>query len=303
MGPTTVATTTGPAATARGRSRRGVTLIEMLIAIALLSILLGGVFAFWRNLTSGRDRVTEYVAREQAARVFLDRLESQLACTLVSDPQHGSGVVGSPFAVRLLTRSVAVDRSPSGENTALGDLQMVEYRFDRVGNRLTARSGPAGSPGDWVTVAEDFGLVRFRYLDGNQWSGSCNARSSNRLPVAIEVAIWFRPIAPEDAGFGDLTMGGDETGSGRGTSTSRDTRLFGRGAGFGGEADAAAASDVVGSLDAESTDWGALEAEPTPVERYEALEPDRLLVIVVPDAPEFEYGRTYSDTADDDFGG
>lgn len=278
----------------------GVTLIEMLVAIALLSVLLGGVFAFWQNLTAGRDRISTYVRREQAARVFLDRLESQLTCTMVSDARHGSGVVGRPFALRLLTRGVAVDRSPAGEASGLGDLQVVEYEFDRSANRLRARSGPADDPGPWVVVAEDLGLVRFRYHDGRGWAGSYDAAGRNRLPVAIEVAMWFHPIANDDAGaFG---LGSDEdllagTGDERIGGTRRG--LVGSGSGFGGEADAAASTDVIGSVTFDDPAVGPTSApglEPVPLDAYEALEPDRLLVIVVPDAPEYEYGRSFDDT-------
>ncbi len=47
--------------------------------------------------------------------------------------------------------------------------------------------------GTFTSVGGPVFLVRFRYHDGSGWRDSVDSLAADRLPVAVEVAVWFDP--------------------------------------------------------------------------------------------------------------
>ena len=119
--------------------RRGFTLVEVLVATALMLALVGAMYGFLHDLVSVRARVLDLTARQRAAAAVLDALESRLACTLVADAVDGAGVRGDASSLTVLSRGVTARLAPATEDDAplLGDLQRLELRFE--GERLQAR--------------------------------------------------------------------------------------------------------------------------------------------------------------------
>lgn len=256
----------------RARSPLAFTLMETIVALGLLLVLVGSVFAFATNLSSSRDRLSRHLRQSQAVRVFLDRIEQDLRTSLAADAALGGGVVGRESSIVILSRGVGLIGQGSSA-TALGDLQRSEYRWNDGASVLEARRGGAADQGAWHSITGDLGLVQWRYHDGNGWSTSFDSGASNRLPVAVEVAIWFTP-PPRDQATAAAMPAIDE----------------------GARVDPFGLRD---NLDGRGS--------PQPSEDDEVLEdesrrnwppPDRVRLIIVPDAPAFEYGRRYEDDAD-----
>ncbi|MHC4948893.1 MAG: type II secretion system protein GspJ [Planctomycetota bacterium] len=178
-------------------SRRGFTLLEVLVATALVLTLGGAMFVFFFNLLDTRARVLERVARQQAADTLIDRAEADLATCLAGDRTRGAGVAGDATSLRLLTRRITP--APSAPDAGLADLHRVEYRFDRGAHRVEARrTDPGGSAsGAFAPVGGVVDRVRFRYLDDGAWRPSFDSLARGRLPEAVEIAVWFEP--PADA--------------------------------------------------------------------------------------------------------
>ncbi|MCA9292153.1 MAG: prepilin-type N-terminal cleavage/methylation domain-containing protein [Phycisphaerales bacterium] len=197
------------------RRRTGFTLIEVIVAIGLLLVLSGIMFAFLFELLSTRDQVRRHVAMERAATTMIDRIEADLLGCIVGDDHAGAGIEGTNETLTILSRAVSVEHAERGvdDPVPFGDLQQSEYRFDErsrtievrrsvVSDRLRARGSMSGLGGS-------ISHVRFRYYDGTDWLDRYDSLAADRLPVAVEVAVWFGPWpedearAAEEARFGD----------------------------------------------------------------------------------------------------
>jgi prepilin-type N-terminal cleavage/methylation domain-containing protein len=203
------------------RERRGFTLMEVLVAIALLLVLSGVIFAFLRDVLASRERVTEVTARQRLASTIIDRIEHQAIFSLVGDSQFGSGLRGDETSLTILSRGVAVRETAHADSwrMAFADIIRTEYRFDEDSHRVRVRQEvPRITSGDdgndrMITLSsiragsndqadETFEtrlyMLRFRYHDGVDWRSSYDSLRSGRLPTAIEVAIWFEPWSGSD---------------------------------------------------------------------------------------------------------
>ncbi len=175
------------------RIRRGFTLLEVLIAIALALVLSATMFVFLQDLLATRARTMEFAARQRAAATLIERLEADVATCLVGDARSGAGVKGDAEHLRLLTRGVMTQLASRGldDPAALADLHVVEYQLDRGNQRIEARKNVAGESGAFTSLGGPIAHLRFRYLDGRQWTESFDSLALKRLPNAIEVCVWF----------------------------------------------------------------------------------------------------------------
>lgn len=184
------------AASAR-RGTRGLTLIEVLIAIGLLLVLSGAMFGFLYDLLLSRARTLEHVQQQRAATTLIERLEADLASCVTGDAVHGAGIVGSSTQIRVLTRGVAgsIASANLSDAHAFGDLQSAEYRLDSASARVQGSRGPVGDAGKAEVTAIEGAVhaLRFRYYDGSMWRDDFNSQEAGRLPVAVELSIWHRP--------------------------------------------------------------------------------------------------------------
>jgi len=169
--------------------RRGFTLIEVLIAVALLSLLTGSMFAFLVNLARTRDRTLSVSRVESGATLFLDRLEDDLGACIAGDASFGPGVRGTADSIEVLRRLVTVEGAEVDPARAV----LGVYRHDPVARTIETIDPDTGE-GEVLGT----GVVRLamRYHDGSQWLDSFDSSRSG-LPVAVEVSLWLGdPAAP-----------------------------------------------------------------------------------------------------------
>jgi len=178
---------------------RAFTLLEVIICIALLGAMIASMFTFLSSMLTTRARVRDVADRDLAVSLLFDRLEGALAAGVVGDLMSGVGVEGDGESITVLTRGVAAliaDRGPS-DPRVLSDLQRAVFTFDRGAGVLRGSytpglgaTVPAASRDDVIGPIEH---IRFRYHDGSAWVDSFDSLELNRLPLAIEVAVWFAP--------------------------------------------------------------------------------------------------------------
>lgn len=195
-------------------SRRAFSLVEVLIAIALIGAFLGAAFGFFSNMLDARQRAAAYAKRERACSLVIDRLEQDLTTCLVGDPVTGAGVAGDNTSIRVLSRSVASHLAERGlhDSGVLGDLQRTEFRFSGgliEGRKTAVRAGSSGGDAEPFWPVGRVAKMRFRYHDGSSWRDSFDTLQAGRLPLAVEVAIWFDPWPSELA---EAQIGANESG-------------------------------------------------------------------------------------------
>ncbi|MHC4415609.1 MAG: hypothetical protein ACYS0G_10025 [Planctomycetota bacterium] len=196
---------------------RAFSLLEVLIAIALVLALVGSMFAFLFDMLSSRARALDYGAKQLAATTLIERAEADLMSCLVGDSVSGSGVEGDQTRLRILTRGVPAPLAERGveDPAVLGDLQVAEYRFNDETARIEARRAAVGDPdadaSSFAPVGGQVHRIRFRYHDGTGWRESFDALAADRLPVAVEIAVWFDPpLFAEQAPEAPGAMGGSD---------------------------------------------------------------------------------------------
>jgi len=67
----------------RAASRRGMTLMEVMLAISLVVLLMGGVYAFYGQAMETRDRITTAAERISAVRSVMDRMTREFRSAMV----------------------------------------------------------------------------------------------------------------------------------------------------------------------------------------------------------------------------
>ncbi|MBL8763997.1 MAG: hypothetical protein JNM07_06990 [Phycisphaerae bacterium] len=181
---------------ARGRQRvpaRAFSLLEVLIAVALIAALFGGIVQFLWALTDRRTRTLGLVRHAQTLGALFDRVEQDLFTSLAGDAAHGGGLRGDSRS--LTVRSRAVWLPSTGEDESAGDLQSSRISFDPVRGEVRAERWPGWGPPLGVGASEDAApgvlAVRIRYFDGARWLEAFDSEAAGGLPVAVELSVWL----------------------------------------------------------------------------------------------------------------
>lgn len=181
------------------RRAKAFTLLETLLALALILVLCAAVFAFLLALGERRKGIESAGERRHALQTVLSRMSADLAGAIAGDASLGAGVVGTGRSFRVLTRSVDLDAAMRGAPESSADLLACEYRFE--GGQIVASRravGADGVPEPRVERACDgVRLVRLRYHDGRSWSDAFDSAAAGHLPRAVEVRVWTGSAAAD----------------------------------------------------------------------------------------------------------
>jgi len=179
--------TASKAALRRHPRTRGVSLIELLVALGLAAALIAAVAGFIRNLSLARDRIESRANRDRAVDAFLDALERAVATSVAEG--EGSGLEG--HATSCTIHSAAVDVAAAIDPIVMPFPETVQTWFgvDEEAAALLLRRGR----GDAESLAVGVSSMRLRYHDGVEWVEDFDSGERGRLPVAIEVTITFAP--------------------------------------------------------------------------------------------------------------
>lgn len=170
--------------------RRAFTLIEVLLAIALVSLLLASAAGMLVGLSRDRQDVERRVATISGAMGVLERLETDLGCAVVDARGLGAGVAGAGESIDVVTR-IADAGADTRRSRYTFDAARGEVMLERAGGRSAARRD---------VVARGVEAVAFRYHDGRAWVESFDSARLGRLPLAVQVSLWMKtPLGPSPA--------------------------------------------------------------------------------------------------------
>lgn len=172
-------------------TRRAFTVVEVLLAMALVAVTSAAVFGFIDNLARIKDATRDAADRLDKLTTLLDRLEDDLAAAIAGGTGLPAGIQGRPTSITLLTRGVGIPASTPIDRAAIADLRQAVYAFDRVAGVITARRGPIAGIGTAAVAVRRVRHVRFRFHDGSSWSETFDSGQAGGLPVAVEVAVWL----------------------------------------------------------------------------------------------------------------
>jgi len=162
---------------------RALTLMEMLVALALILALTVAVGSFAETYRQGRDFAVSEAIRDREVDAMFGRLAEAFSC---ADASVG-GVSGGDRQVSIHHRgSVLPAMGPeSNPKDLLVDFVRYEARFDEQFQEIfTARSS-----NNTLTWRSTVSIVQLRYHDGSNWTDSWSVEQG--LPLAIECKLWY----------------------------------------------------------------------------------------------------------------
>ena len=231
---------------------RAFTLIEVILAILLTVVIMGGVLAFYRYAMDLRQNIVSDLAVTEAHRSLMEHLTLELRSATVA-PAWGMSMQGQIDNLTILTASLPAEwalasqlPNASPPPPADQDLKLVAYRLhsqrtdqgvlqidgvERALQRVLApEAAQEGQQLSTALIAPPIKFLYFRYYDGHAWQTSWH---SPGLPVAVEINLGVDPL-PEKTDPAQypytvfqrvvyLPGAGNNGGPGLGTQTANNT--------------------------------------------------------------------------------
>ncbi len=227
LGPTTIVT---------GAPRRchGLTLLETVLAISLLTTFLGMLFWFYDSSLQSSDQGTKRSRDVQLARVIMNGIAESIRHAAGNISGYGPGLVGHKHGISVNTlvlpdKIVSRRRTVADEQIAAQfDLQEVSYYIawdeenpDEDGNSralgLAQKVSKTFNRGVFVEsdteedvadeeakaikeelYAPEIKFLEFRYFDGATWWEDWQITQGNSLPMMVRITVGFTPLPPEE---------------------------------------------------------------------------------------------------------
>lgn len=175
----------------RGHRARGFTLVEVLLAIALIIVIVSMAGILLITVADARDELERYTLKQAATDALIAQVEADLVAAVAGDGSGAAGVEGTAQTLKVLTRG----RWLGGAGAGASDLTRTEASFggDRV--KLTRRAlalGTLAPVGEGLSgEVEGVRRAEFWYYDGKAWRREFNSAKDGGLPAAVEVRLWF----------------------------------------------------------------------------------------------------------------
>ncbi|MEX2205074.1 MAG: prepilin-type N-terminal cleavage/methylation domain-containing protein [Myxococcota bacterium] len=206
----------------RARAAHGFTLLEVLVAIFIMSLVITFAFQAYRGIAEAFTRVSEVTSRDRAARVLLDRIERELTGAVMVQREEGADPLTHPylffaeprtyddsngFELRFITQTPL--RSPFAPPVALA---LVTYGVvqsqNGTGLALLRQEEPVpaflAKQVEWTnaqTLAENVAIFELGFAgEGVQPTGgwdSTGVAQLDALPETVDVSISLWETSPE----------------------------------------------------------------------------------------------------------
>jgi general secretion pathway protein J len=191
-------------------TKRGFTLLEVLIAMTILAIVLVIAYRVFSSSYAALHRVDPQRDPFQTARVILDRMAEELQSAYYRPGLSYTGFLGeddiqgdAPGDSLIFSSLANFYWIKSVEGINESDFLKIAYLLveDQEEQILIRAQDPSFSP--FEESAEDLGTsdrgvhqltdevwgVDFRYLDGEEWLEEWNAEDRQKIPDAVEVTL------------------------------------------------------------------------------------------------------------------
>ena len=215
------------AASASSVNNHGFTLIEVLGAIFLTTIVLAVAVSLFINLSNQSERAVEVMRTDLRASAVLDRVARDLAGASLlvrpsedTDPNahpwfftsESQNAFGSSDSLKFISRN----QRPSIATAHASELAQIAYftTFEEDGSATLYRWSSSSLPPDYqpgfpgpddpnsFVVAENLGAVTFRFrTEEGEWVDEWDSKQliqSDQLPTVVEIMVEAAPTANED---------------------------------------------------------------------------------------------------------
>lgn len=217
--------------------RRGLTLLEVIIAIGLIAMIMTAMFLFYWQMLETRKAAAEQSNRTQLARQVLAGLEAELRGTIGTEQigfpttQGEQRLVGDRRTLTFLSTGLPaenqyeirreVDKPPPAQH----DLRLISYSLWVDPTNKTDAGDPivggiirsekktlnqfVVEEDDPLDIRKDvwapeLGYLEFRYFDGVEWDTTWDITEGNALPQLIQITVGYKNITQDEYDDKDL---------------------------------------------------------------------------------------------------
>lgn len=182
--------------------RRGFTLLEVLLAIALIGLTATGLVSFLQSVATQRDRLGATLERERDADVLIERLERAVMSCVAGGGDMGSGLDIRPSELRIVSIDMGSEgvatlvtleiTGPESESTDAAEAILIPTAPEDAGEtdpvmlRLTDGGGTLAD-----SELPGIARVAFRAHDGGAWVDTFDVLDAGQLPPALEISLWY----------------------------------------------------------------------------------------------------------------
>ena len=176
-----------------GTMRRGLTLLELLLASSMLVVLLGIVWSVTLALSRTETERIQSTEQQRIVRNWT-KILSEDFLSVIQDTEQLNKTGGSEtirhFGVSGTTSQLRVDISESSA------LQKVFYEFHPVSGLVRQKQDYTilESARETMQSAPEIVSGQFRYYDGNTWHEQWTSLERKSAPTAVEVTFYSLPL-------------------------------------------------------------------------------------------------------------
>jgi general secretion pathway protein J len=177
------------------RSQQGFTLVEVLVAISILSLLITGVYGVFSTISTTQKQLENASEGYHQARIIFSRIGRELRSSYLDINNEQSAFVadGESDANNYLAFT---STSAALNSSTLGGLVRVRYASERQAEdelgRLIRSAAPLNSPDslpDGQRLSSQIKQISWRFFDGSDWQTSWDSTTSTSLPQSVEISI------------------------------------------------------------------------------------------------------------------
>ncbi len=193
--------------------RRGFTLLEVIIALAIVVVLMTGVFVFYHRVSSAREKVMAQVQAIASTRLVMDHITNELRYATKTITFGGESDRVYFYASLLPGPSIwAVTDVTESTPPPQSDRHYLEFRLrvtqpededdqpiiegvERVSRAFVPITGADEDQVNTSTLlSAHIKFIRLQYWNGQTWLATWN---DSGIPTAVELVIGVEPL-PED---------------------------------------------------------------------------------------------------------
>jgi general secretion pathway protein J len=173
-----------------GINTHGFTLIEILVAVTIASLVLSSVYGIFSRVSSAEREVRARATCYHHARSIVNRLQQELGAAVLPDNNPDAEFRSGENGFLTFT-STSVPQA-DGELA----LQQVSYRIEPLDDsetlRLQRHSMPLyaleGEP-KWRRMSSKIVELQWRFREGTAWEDSWDSNTRNSLPQTVELRM------------------------------------------------------------------------------------------------------------------
>ncbi len=176
------------------RVKSGLTLVEMLIAMAMVVVIISMVNAGFFAASKSTKSCTDKMTLDWQQLRLIDNIAGQIRCAYAPAQSKADCFEYNPSGNML--HFLTTRQFNAGQDENVGLLE-VDYKFDSakgallISERNFVETSSDTSP-QWRQIAENIKDIRLQFFDGRQWLDRWNYTGQNNLPSAVRITVKYQ---------------------------------------------------------------------------------------------------------------